>query len=247
MWRMKTRTLGLILAALIISMGAAIAYAVGGLDDFEDGTTQGWARGSNIVTGGPAGAGDNYLEFTSTGGGGFNSRWVTFNQIQWSGDFTAAGIGQIQLAARCGACPGPLSLRVAIGDNNAPRLGGTWWVSSTPFSLPNDGNWHTTTFSLAAGAMTQVQGAASHAAVMGNVFTLRILHSAAPSAQGDQIAATVGLDNIASLTPTAVTLTDNNALPQPAPGNPIYLALVLLLLTVFLIRRHHFSATLPQF
>ena len=64
----------------------ASGAVIGQVDNFEDGTTQGWVVGllgapspappQNIPNGGPLGAGDNYLQLTSVGGSGAGNRLV---------------------------------------------------------------------------------------------------------------------------------------------------------------------------
>ena len=86
-------------------------------DDFEDGTTQFWRIGGaggangpvNVADGGPAGAGDNFLQYSSLGGAGAASKMVIYNQNnQWSGDFTAEGVA----AVRDGHLPGAVGKRL---------------------------------------------------------------------------------------------------------------------------------------
>ncbi|PWB73274.1 MAG: hypothetical protein C3F15_10055, partial [Holophagae bacterium] len=91
---------GLFAAIGTLAMATAVpAWAVDPLqvDDFEDGTTMGWEEGApspnppvNVADGGPGGAGDAYLENTSSGGTGAGSRMVMFNNAQWTGDYVAA-------------------------------------------------------------------------------------------------------------------------------------------------------------
>ena len=75
-----------------------------GIDDFEDGTTAGWHVGDpaqhpappvNVSTGGPAGAGDAYLQLQALGGSGAGSRLSVLNLSQWTGDFT--GVPAIEM------------------------------------------------------------------------------------------------------------------------------------------------------
>ena len=80
------------LAASFAVSGTAFAVELGQIDDFEDGGTQGWRKGgasnnqpTNISTGGPSGANDNYLQTVSTGGAGADSKQVIFNTAQWIG------------------------------------------------------------------------------------------------------------------------------------------------------------------
>ena len=65
------------------------AQVTGGqVDDFEDDTVQGWVVGAsssnppaNVVTGGPNGAGDNFLRYTSTGTASADSKMIIYNQL----------------------------------------------------------------------------------------------------------------------------------------------------------------------
>lgn len=59
-------TVALIMIAAFVAPVRAIV--VGQIDDFQDGSTQGWggyAVPTNVPTGGPSGAGDKYLKLTS--------------------------------------------------------------------------------------------------------------------------------------------------------------------------------------
>jgi hypothetical protein len=104
---------------------------VGQIDDFEDGTTMGWMEGFpspnppvNIASGGPAGTGDNYLQNVSSGGFGPGSAQVMFNHDQWSGNYLAAGVTEIEVQmANFG--DSELFMRIALGDSF-----GTWYGSS---------------------------------------------------------------------------------------------------------------------
>ncbi len=81
-----------VLLATAFASTTAVAQMKGQVDDFEDGTPQGWGKGSgtigtvippsNMANGGPNGAGDNYLQNISTGGFGANSRMSMFNSAQ---------------------------------------------------------------------------------------------------------------------------------------------------------------------
>jgi hypothetical protein len=113
---MASRVIPVLLAvSLCGSAPLAAQVTVGQVDDFEDGTTQGWVVNLlgglfpphpfppvNVPTGGPAGAGDAFMLLTSTGfaGGGGpapGSRLTVINGTQWAGDYLAAGIVGINL------------------------------------------------------------------------------------------------------------------------------------------------------
>src|SRR5688500_16552807 len=87
-----------VLACSLLLTSTASAVTFGQLDNFQSGTTAGWDHGSrsdnpptDIPTGGPAGAGDRFLRNVSQGSGA-GSRQVMFNQAQWTGNYSAAGV-----------------------------------------------------------------------------------------------------------------------------------------------------------
>lgn len=87
---MKTK---LLLLGLFFTYTFSFAQVTAGqVDDFEDGTVQGWMEGAispnpptNIATGGPAGAGDNFLQNISVipVSGTVGRRMAMFNTAQW--------------------------------------------------------------------------------------------------------------------------------------------------------------------
>jgi len=193
---MKTK----ILIAIILLFPLLIVSAqvmVGQIDDFEDGTTQGWSEGAvspnpptNISTGGPAGTNDNYLRNVSTGGVGAGSKMVIFNQNQWLGNYTSQGIVAIRFNAR--VITSNLNLRIAMNG-----LGGT--ISTTNSVLVTAGSgWNTVVIPIAQGDM-QAVGGASVATTLSNCTDFRILHRTTPGYTGDSVAATLEIDNIEAL------------------------------------------------
>src|SRR5678815_5531455 len=85
-----------LLPVLMLLMSASVFATPVGVDNFEDGTTQGWfvpgphpAPPANIPTGGPGGAGDNYLQVTALGGDTAGSRLSVQNASQWQGDLAS--------------------------------------------------------------------------------------------------------------------------------------------------------------
>jgi hypothetical protein len=187
---------------------------LGQIDNFQDGTTNGWHTGggtqpSNIANGGPTGSGDKYMQVISTGGGGPDSKLVVLNTSQWLGDYTDAGITGITLElANFGAQP--LSMRLAFFISKP-----VGYAATTPFSLPADSNWHQAFFPLTASAFTAVGSPGVSFNNMLTNFTgqLRILDSAAPAVEGDPIAATLGVDDI-------------TAVPEPSAFAMVVAALV---------------------
>ncbi len=196
----------LLLAAQFLFPGAATAITMGQVDDFEDGTTQGWSEGvftpnppANISSGGPMGAGDNYLENISSGeifaAGG---RMIQFNQAQWTGNYVAAGVTTIQMmAANFGSTT--LHLRIAV-EGAATQYG-----STTAVVLPADGQWHPVTFHLTAAEMSLIGGPATLNGTLSSVDALRILsRQGGPGWQGDTVAGRLGVDVISAGSPSGV-------------------------------------------
>src|SRR5712671_1482364 len=96
------------IALVIILFMAAGSTAQAGIvlnqiDTFQDGTLANWTNGAgaadpiNIATGGPTGAGDHYLQVTSNGGNFAGSKLTVFNTVQWSGNYTAAGVTFVEM------------------------------------------------------------------------------------------------------------------------------------------------------
>ena len=185
-------------AAMVL---AAAAWAVDPLqvDDFEDGTTMGWEEGApspnppvNVPDGGPGGAGDAYLENSSSGGTGAGSRMVMFNNAQWTGDYLAAGVSSLQ-AHLNNLGSTDLPMRVAIEG-----AGGGRFASIDPIVLPAGSGWQHVVFELTDAAMTSVGGAQTLADVLANVTELRVLASNVPDWNGAALVAVAGMDNLAS-------------------------------------------------
>ena len=183
---------------LVTAALPAQALTVGQIDTFQDGTRDGWGVGgagtqpSNIANGGPSGAGDQYLQVTSTGGGGTDSKLVILNTSQWLGNYSGAGITGIGMdLANFGTQP--LSMRLAFFISRP--IG---YSTTLAFSLPADSNWHHAFFPLSAASFTAVGSPATSFDSLLTNFTgqLRILDSASPSVEGDPVAAVLGVDNV---------------------------------------------------
>lgn len=97
----------IIIVILFSSISVFSQVSAGQIDNFEDGTVQGWFEGVlspnppvNIATDGPEGANDNYLQDDSSGGFGAGSKMVIRNTAQWSGNYTSEGIIAIKFNVR---------------------------------------------------------------------------------------------------------------------------------------------------
>lgn len=202
----RTRLCVLLLAC---AASPALGISIGQVDDFEGGGTLGWGGGSQTLStpadGGPGGAGDAYMAYTSIGFSGANSRMVIPNEgdgNQWAGDYVAAGVTGIELdVLNSGATD--LSLRLAFSN------GMTWYASTDPVLVTAGSDWSRITLNIDEGIMTKVgSGDDSFAEVMSNVTRTRLLSSVGVppvsfggtgAAQGDPIAASIGIDNIRAL------------------------------------------------
>ena len=191
---MKTTIVSLIGLSLMFTASAYGVPLPGQLDDFEDGTTQGWSSGApnpnppaNIPDGGPGGTGDAYLQVTSGGGFGPGSQPTTFNSVQWTGDYTAAGVTDVQLDAKnLGA--GTVDLRLLLEG-----AGGRFYTAAE--SLAPGGGWKTLVFPV---GVTLI-GGSNLSATLANVTRLRVFHNPNPGFPGPAAVATYGIDNIAAM------------------------------------------------
>jgi hypothetical protein len=204
-----------VVGLLNVPMALAAQVTVGHRDTFEDGTTQGWMTsllGSpnptppvNVPTGGPAGAGDHFLQLTSLGGTGPGSRLAVNNPTPaWTGNYLAAGVGGIGMDLNN---LGSTDLFIRIGFEN-PTAGPPTDIafSSTPFLLPAGGGWMHATFSFAD--LVPLIGDVS--TVMSNVTVFRIYNSEDPNFPNPEfpipaVVATLGVDNITA-TPEPASL-----------------------------------------
>ena len=198
----------LISAIMVMGVGTALAVTEGHVDDFEDGTTQGWEEGpgqgttnpnppANVANGGPTGAGDNFLENVSSGGDGAGSRQLIFNtSANWSGDYIAAGINVIRLDVRVDPnSEGPLELRVAFEGG-----GGTRFVSTDTVSVPDDGNWHSVDLPFSEISMSVISGADTFVQAAAAVSEVRLMHRPEGVAwTGVAYDGLVGYDNVSTL------------------------------------------------
>jgi hypothetical protein len=218
---------GIVAAIVVVALMPSTAHAValGTIDTFEGGTTQGWGAGiiippalapTVVATGGPLGAGDAFLRVTGSGGSGPGSRLTTLNTAQWAGDYLAAGISSIEMDVKnLGATA--LTIRLIF---DATPGGALDQRSTTTFGavLPAQSDWIHVIFPIGAADLTANLGTAVGA--LSNASILRITHTAVADGDADPIAATLGIDNIA--TPRAVA----------EPGVLVPIALTLLLLAV---------------
>jgi len=188
-----------------LGASASATVSLGQLDDFEDGTVQGWIQGgagnptSNIPNGGPTGAGDNYLETVGDGPAsdfpaGPGSVPATFNESQWTGawdaDVTAVEVDMANFGSDA------LSMRLVLFGN-----GGSRYVSNSSVNLPADGQWHTLVFGVTSSTVSDVVSSGeSLTDARSNAVRLMFRHQIPDGAAGGSAAdAALGLDNITAV------------------------------------------------
>jgi hypothetical protein len=186
--------LGLALAA---TPASAISYGM--VDTFAAGSTNGWHDGGGLTPpaaipgGGPAGAGDGYLQVTAVGGSGPSSRLAAISGAGWIGDYTAAGVTLITLdAINLGSTVLHLRLYFTSAAGTA--------LSSVAQVLPVASSWTHLVFPVSAGALT----GSNTAGTLHGVTEMRVFDNADPIFPPPPIVALLGMDNV-------------SAVPEPSP------------------------------
>ncbi len=187
--------------AITLACAASTAWGVtvGQLDDFEDGTTMGWAQGGagpfpkNVTTGGPGGADDHFLQNDASGRPGQGGRQVMFNRDQWTGDFTAAGVIAVT-ADVINLGDTPMSLRLAL-DVDQQRGSRDRIVSTAAVEVPAGSRWMSVTFPATPDDFKLLSGT-SVANTLANVGYFRIFHNPNVSFPPPPLGSSLGIDNI---------------------------------------------------
>jgi hypothetical protein len=192
------------LVALALAQSAA-AVTLGQVDDFEDGTSQGWivnllgmgnppavALPTNVPDGGPAGAGDAWLQLTAIGGNAGGSRLTVINPSQWAGDYAAAGVTAISMQVN-NVGTSDLSLRLLFEDPaGGPPVNQA--ISSLAIQVPAGSGWIPVVFPVGVGDLTALLGTVE--AALAGTTVLRIFHSVEPAFPGPSLTAQLGVDAI---------------------------------------------------
>jgi hypothetical protein len=192
-------------AVLLAIPSEGECITVGESDTFSA-NTENWQQGEFInlraTTGGPGGAGDGYMRVVADGSGE-HGKLVVFNDSQWAGNYSTAGVTAIGMAVN-NLGTSNLQLRLVFGSASHPTTGGTWYASFNPISVPAASGWTNIQFPVGASHLTRVQGTGSYASLMSSVSTLRLLHAPNPSNRGPNVVATLGVDNILAIGVTAL-------------------------------------------
>jgi hypothetical protein len=199
--------LGAMAMAVVALSPAAFAITVGTTDTFT-GSLDNWQKGitnptylSVVASGGPAGAGDSYMQSVADGGGSFGKLTV-FNQNQWDSDYLTDGVTSIRMNL-LNSGTGPLQVRLGLRNG-----GGAGFISTTPFLLGVGSGWQSADFAVSESAFTAVGSPGGYAAFLANGFALRILHATSTgNLNGSTVVGTLGVDNITAVPePSAVAI-----------------------------------------
>ena len=236
-------TLTAVLVTTVLGASAAIGVTVGQIDTFEDGTTMGWSVAGgpgggvhpappiNIATGGPAGIDDAFLRLTAVGGGGAGSRLSALNDLQWAGDYLAAGITSIRMAVN-NFGPEEVHLRLLFEDFEA-GVPENLVLSAGAIVVPAGSGWTTVDFPITAADLVAQTG--SIAGALSDTDTLRIFHNPAASFPGPPtgiptIVVEVGIDNIAACLDGACAIA--RTVPEPSAALASAIGLIALCLMI---------------
>jgi hypothetical protein len=209
---MKLGFLSTALAAAFLSQFASAAV-IGQIDTFQDGTTDNWFAGGLgmgqippvppqvVAAGGPAGAGDQFLQITALGGNGPGSRIAAINLNQWTGDYLHSPVTGIAMDLKnLGATD--LTVRLLFED---PMMAPPADQAVTTFgqTLKVGSGWTHTFFAIAPSAFTVLSGDIN--TLLANTTLIRIIENPIP-ADAEPIVGVLGVDNIAAAVPEPTTL-----------------------------------------
>jgi hypothetical protein len=210
------------IATMVTSPAQAIeTYQV---DDFQDGTAQGWlgAVGDVLMDVGPDGVGDHSLLLSTTGfPSGVNSRLIAYHggsstpmETQWSGDWTTAGIRRIAFDA-LNPNTFPVTLWLGIAGPAGPGGAGSndAHVTKSSVTVPPDEEWHSVEFRVLAEDFVTWGATGTPAAALADVFQFRILHSPVQEWRGALGEASMLVDNIRTI-------------PEPSAGWLMFTAII---------------------
>jgi len=225
---MNKKLLTLILTLFITSTLLAQVTS-GQIDDFEDGTKQGWGIGAtatnqptNEATDGPAGVNDNFFKYTTNGNpNGAGSKLIIFNKnSNWGGNYTGATVFGIKFDVR--VTGSDLNLRVAFQNS----LTGDQICTTNSVVVTAGSGWVSVVIPITASDMQIVGfGSATPTTLLGsgNINEIRILSNTVPSWNGEAfngIPTTLDIDNIE--TSSLLSVKDSNPLNtfsiSPNPG-----------------------------
>jgi hypothetical protein len=181
------------------------------LDDFEDGSTNGWFVGgphpfppATISTGGPEDVDDSYLRLTALGQQGPGGRLAVSSGPQWAGNYLAENITQIRMDV-INFGPADLHLRLLFEDFDGMGPPLNLALSADAVFVPAGSGWQTVSFDVTPGALVPGVFGTVNGALM-SADTLRLFHNPEPEFGGPgmgppMVSVQLGIDNISTLTP----------------------------------------------
>jgi hypothetical protein len=190
---------------VLSSVSPASAITLGELDNFSS-TLESWQQGhdpegaagvTRPTTGGPAGAGDAFMQIVSDASSSHGKMNVFNSSAAWMGDYITAGVTRIAMSVKnLGAID--LKLRVALGTATQASSG-TWFSSTNSVNLPVGSGWTNVTFPIDSSSLTLVVGNGAYNTALATIAELRLIHSSFPSSRGAIVTASLGVDNIHAL------------------------------------------------
>lgn len=195
------------------------------VDDFNDGTLQGWTKGQPVDTFVTNQSNQLKVSTINNFNGGPHSKLIIYNETQWKGDYISQGITGIKLKISNPYNPipnnNPLRIRIAIGNTNKPGGGGsnlgTWFVSKEAIVISPDSGEVTAIISVLEEDLNIAHGMDSYASVFGNVAALRITASTSPTNPrgDDNMIASILIDDITACgcVNTEIDLSDDRMNP----------------------------------
>ena len=193
--------MGLAAGCVLTISGAAHAVSPTEVDNFQDGTLENWGAGTiistNIANGGPTGTGDRYLQIESS------TRLAVLNTVQWIGDFQAAGVLDVEVDFLNPVSNGQaLDMRIVLFSPIDTRF-----TSAVANVVPNDGQWHSYSYSLRQADLINVNNTGTtYPALMSNVARMMFRHDDIGQAGGTPFIGTLGIDNIAAVVPEPASM-----------------------------------------
>jgi hypothetical protein len=189
--------------ASMTALAPAHAVDAGEIDTFGSGIEAWFAGGGPsgqfpligptvIANGGPAGAGDSFLQIVANGSPGPGGRLVAMNGAQWAGNYLASGISAIAMDLR-NLGPSDLTVRLYFEDP-IPGPPANEAVTTLGVLLPAGGAWTHALFPITPANLTVLQGDAT--TLLAHTTVLRIFSGGPADFPPAQVSGTLGVDNI---------------------------------------------------
>ncbi len=185
--------------AHFIFVQPSAAIVLGQFNDFQDGTTMNWSNGEagnavpvmNIASGGPAGAGDRYIQLTADGSSA-GGKLTVFNRDQWLGDYVTAGVTAIEVDLLNQSA---VTLSIRLAFKTGPGSPGVSGYLTQAMVLPAGSGWQHFTISLAPANLTAVGSPGPWSTFF--IGEVRFVNEAGTSnLTGTTVVGQLGIDNI---------------------------------------------------